>query len=288
MPTSTSGWSAACFWRDDVAPIAQSPALIAILGALVEERAGLHYHTVDHWSFIAKVSVRASAAGYDSLLDYYYYLRYDDGAGVELQQLVDALVVNETFFFREPAPLAFVVDCLAAAVAAGRRPRVWSAACATGEEPLTLAMMLYARSLLGRVDLIASDISARALERARSGRFSRRSLRGPMPPAGEPWLKVEAEAVTVSPGLLAAVDWRHLNLCEDSEVAQVGTCDVVLCRNVLIYFSDATVGRVVDRLVQRLIPGGDLIVGVSESLLRFTTSLTCEETAGIFHYRKPT
>ena len=270
-----------------MAPIAQSPALIAILGALVEERAGLHYDTVDHWSFIAKVSERASTAGYDSLLDYYYYLRYDADAGAELQHLVDALVVNETFFFREAASLAFVVERLAAAVEAGRRPRVWSAACATGEEPLTLAMMLYARGLLGKVDIIASDISARALERARSGRFSQRALRGRIPPAGEPWLKVEPDAVIVAPGLLAAIDWRQLNLCDDAAVAQIGACDVVLCRNVLIYFSEDTVGRVVERLVQRLIPGGDLIVGVSESLLRYTTSLVCEETRGIFHYRKP-
>jgi chemotaxis protein methyltransferase CheR len=264
-----------------------APAVIAILSTLVEERTGLHHGVADHASFVDKVAERARTAGYDSLLDYYYFLRYDPDAETELRHLVDALVVNETYFFREPAPLAFVVDRLVERVAAGHRPRVWSAACATGEEPLTLAMMLYARGVLGRVELIASDISYRALARARTGVYPRRSLRGPLPPAGQPWLRVEGDSVQVAPGLLAAVHWRRLNLLDDDAVTAIGPCDVILCRNVLIYFSDETVTRVVGRLVDRLIPGGTLLVGVSESLLRFTSSLSCEETAGIFHYRKP-
>src|SRR5262245_33901390 len=115
-----------------------SPQVFAILSALVEQRAGLHHGQAEASIFMEKVAGRASDAGFDSLLDYYYHLRYDDPAGRELDTLVEHLVVGETYFFRELDPLRLVVDeFLAPAVAGGLRPRVLSAPCSTGEEPLT-------------------------------------------------------------------------------------------------------------------------------------------------------
>lgn len=267
--------------------IAETPALTAILCALVEERTGLHYVDADRGTLMSKLVERATQAGYESLLDYYYFLRYDPGAEAELRELIDALVINETYFFRELRPIEVVLDrVIGPAIAAGRRPRVWSAACATGEEPLSLAMLLGAR--LPKVELVASDISVRALERARSGRYGRRSRRVATPSAALPWLQVQPdETVTIDRALIDAIDWRRLNLCDDADVASVGVCDVIVCRNVLIYFSEATVVRVVERLIRALAPGGVLLVGVSESLLRFDTKLSCEEEAGVFFYRKP-
>src|SRR5687768_10123504 len=120
-----------------------SPQLFAILSGLVEERVGLHYGPSERDLFLDKVQVRALEVGFDSLLDYYYYLRYDDPNGTELDQLAEALVVHETYFFRELEPLAVAVDdVIGPRVAAGQRARIWSAACATGEEPLTAAMLL--------------------------------------------------------------------------------------------------------------------------------------------------
>src|SRR3954447_8337457 len=119
--------------------LAASRSVFAILSALVEERAGLHYGSGDQEIFLEKVAVRAAETGFDSLLDYYYYLRYDPGGEAEIEKLIDALVVNETYFFRELQPLRVLVErFVAPAVRAGHRPRIWSAPCATGEEPLTL------------------------------------------------------------------------------------------------------------------------------------------------------
>src|SRR4051794_35312987 len=134
-----------------------SAPIFAILSALVEEHAGLHYALADREIFLERVSPRAIEAGFDSLLDYYYYLRYDPSGPAELDKLVDALVVNETFFFREIDPLRLVVsEFVRPRVAEGRRPRIWSAACSSGEEPLTLAMLLAEADLLSKVDIVAS------------------------------------------------------------------------------------------------------------------------------------
>ena len=268
-----------------------SPAVLAVLAALVEERAGLHYAPADRDLLGEKAGARAAEAGFESLLDYYYFLRYDATAQAEAEMdaLIDALVVGETYFFRELAPLETLVDAFVAPlVEAGARPRVWSAACATGEEPLTVAMLLDDRGLRGRVDLVASDLSRRALERARSGRHGARALRDlALPPHAARYLHRAADGtVTISRHLLDAVAWRRVNLLDAGQVAAIGPVDFVLCRNVLIYFSDAVAARVVEGLAGQLRPGGALLVGVSESLLRLGTSLECEEHGSVFVYRK--
>jgi chemotaxis protein methyltransferase CheR len=264
-----------------------SPQVFSILSALVAERTGLHFDAQHAQLFAEKITGRAVEAGFQSLLDYYYFLRYDAGGPPELDTLVEALVVGETYLFRELAPLKTLVsDLVVPAVEGGRRPRIWCAACATGEEPHTVAMLLAARGILDEVDLVASDISAAALARARSGRFGRRAIRQVVPAFAEPWLQIEEREVAVRPVLTDAIDWRRINLIDDAAVAALGTFDVVLCRNVLIYFSDDTARRVVERLAARLRLGGALFVGISESLLRFGTSLSCEEQDGVFMYKK--
>ena len=146
-----------------------SPQVFSILSALVNERAGLHFDLHHAPVFGEKVAARAAEAGFDSLLDYYYFLRYDAASASEMEALVDALVVNETYLFREFAPLETMITALVLpALGEGRRPRIWSAACSTGEEPNTVAMLLEAHGILDRVDLVASDVSGQALARARA------------------------------------------------------------------------------------------------------------------------
>jgi chemotaxis protein methyltransferase CheR len=262
--------------------------VFAIMSALVEEKTGLHYGVSDRALLADKLAARAEEAGFESLLDYYYFLRYDPNAEAELVALIDALVVGETYFFREYVPLRVLVDdFLEPWCRDGRRPRVWSAACATGEEPLTLAMMLADRGLLDAVDIVATDISQRALNRARAGRFGQRSVRAvPEPHLVARYLVPAGKGYTADPVLLARISWFRANLVDAASVAALGAFDAVLCRNVLIYFSDQTVRAVVERLAGVLVPGGVLLVGVAESLLRFGTAFVGEERGGAFVYRK--
>jgi chemotaxis protein methyltransferase CheR len=272
-----------------MASLATSPAVVAIFRALIEERTGLHYGSGEQELLMDKAADRALEAGFDSLLDYYYYLRYDPHADVELDKLIDALVVGETYFFREFDQLRTVVShFLEPAIRTGHRPRLWSAACASGEEPLSVAALLADRELLSAVDLVASDISLCALERAKAGSFGKRSLRSlPDRALARRFLGEEQNGLwRIAPELLRAIEWRRVNLTVAHEITCMGQFDVILCRNVLIYFSDETVARIVNSLTTRLRPGGALFVSVSESLMRFGTSLVCEERDGVFFYRR--
>ncbi|HEX2679371.1 MAG TPA: CheR family methyltransferase [Polyangiales bacterium] len=264
-----------------------TPQVFAILSGLIEERLGLSYALADQALLENKIAVRVLERGFDSALDYYYYLRYDDAEGAELDQLAELLVVNETFFFREYDQLQAALQHVATLVAAGKRPRIWCAACSTGEEPITIAFWLAERNLLDSVELIASDISSAALALARKGRYRPRSLRH-VPPDVDPsrFIEKHGDSLVVNPRLVDAIQWRKLNLMDGSAVSAMGELDVVLCRNLLIYFRDDVVRRVVGQLADRLTDDGVLLVGVSESLMRFGTRLVCEEHQGAFFYRK--
>jgi chemotaxis protein methyltransferase CheR len=262
-----------------------TPTLFSILSSLVEDHAGLHYSAQDADVLVDKVAVRALERGFESLLDYYYFLRYDAAGKQELDRLVEALVVHETYFFRELGPLrALVEHQLEPIIARGGRPRVWCAAASTGEEPLTLAMLLAQRGLLGRVELVASDISERALAHARRGQYGPRSLRS-LQPGYEAWLRASGDRAEVAADLIGTIRWLRLNL-NAAIPAELGRFDAILCRNALIYFSTDTAARVVEKLAAQLEPGGIVVVGLSESLLAFGTLFRCEERGGAFFYEK--
>jgi chemotaxis protein methyltransferase CheR len=261
-----------------------SPQVFSILATLIEERLGLFFNA-DYRDLLAeKLGPRALERGFDSLLDYYYFLRYDAEATTELLALADVLTVNETYFFREQQQLRVLVSQLAPRALAGAKLRVWCAACSTGEEPITLAALLDEQGILAQVELVASDLSARALQAAKKGHYPQRSLRAieKLPS----WLRQDGQAHVTDERLRSAIDWRRINLLEDEAIAALGTFDAIICRNVLIYFRDETVQTVVKRLHQSLFQGGLLLVGASESLMRLGTAFSCEERGGAFFYRK--
>jgi len=267
--------------------LTMSPQLLVLFASLVEETSGISYGINDNELFAGKVADHALELGYSSLLDYYYRLRYDDREGFETRRLIEALLVHETYFFRELAPLVQLVDHLSTVCKQRGRARVWSAGCASGEEPFTLAMLLDDRGLLDRVEIVGTDISSSVLARAEGGRHSRRALRDGYPEhLAARYLEVSPQGVIVAPRIRAAVRFERLNLIDHVAVSKLGTFDAILCRNVLIYFKETRVLAIVDRLASALEPGGLLAVGVSESLMRFGTSLVCEERGGSFFYRR--
>jgi len=276
-----------------------SPQLFAILSALVEERLGLHYSREDSEIFGDKVLDRAREAGFESALDYYYFLRYDPAAAPELDALADALVVGETYFFREVDSLRAAVEhAVKPAVAQSGRARIWVCASATGEEPVSLSLLLQDAGIREECEIVATDLSLRALAKAREGVYGSRSTRAlpptPTPAALSPSLLALAEArivrhgsrVEVSRSVVDAIDYRRMNLLDEAAILQLGQFDLIVCRNVLIYFADTTVKRVVTTLARAMRDDARLLVGASESLLRFGTVLRCEERSGAFLYAK--
>ena len=189
-----------------------------------------------------------------------------------LDALAAEITVGESYFFRDPAQLAHVVEELVARAAScrGRQLRVWSAGCATGEEPYSLAIALQRLGLLPCVHILGTDLSRTALARARRGRYSRWSLRGVADEVVSRYFRCTPEGYDLLPEIREAVEFHHLNLAEHTYPSLANGAwgmDVILCRNVLIYFDAETTTLVVRRLLRSLGEDGRLVLGASDPVI---------------------
>ena len=276
----------------DAGSLGLSDSALGLLRDLVHERTGVFYDDNRRDVLADRLAGLVTEGGFQSFLDYYYFLKYDPAAPDEWGRVMDALSVPETYFWREVDQLKAVASVIVPELS--RRPpagpiRIWSAPCASGEEPLTLAMLLDAGSWFDRteIELYASDGSPAAIEKARRGRYRERSFRVLPPHVRERYFTRRGDEWEVDPMLHERVrSWSVVNLGNRSEVEPRAACDVLLCRNLFIYFSPAAVREAVGWFADRMATPGYLCVGASESLLRVTRRFELEEIAGAFVYVK--
>lgn len=244
---------------------------------LIHRETGIYISGIKRTLLVGRLHKRLRLLGIHSFLDYYnHVVRGDDE---ERLRMFDCVSTNETHFFREPRQFVFIEDQVlpewTAAAAAGRRPRrirAWSAACSTGEEPFSLAMLLLSHFPSGSgwdIQILGSDLSNAALDRARRAvwpvakaaeipprHLKRFMLRGTRSQEGK---------MMAGPELRAAVRFERINL-NDPSYDPGGPFDLILCRNVLIYFKKDAQRHVVDRLIGHLDPAGYLFLGHAESM----------------------
>jgi chemotaxis protein methyltransferase CheR len=266
-----------------------------LLRDLIHERTGLFFDNGKGDILTDKLTPLVIERGFASLLDYYYLLKYDEAGQDEWLSVMNALSVPETYFWREMDQVRALVDTVVPRwfAAPGAGPlKVWSAACATGEEPLTIAMALDEAGWLGRVpiEIRASDASTSAVEKARRGVYRERSFRNLPPGLRARYFTQEGETKTwrVDAKLHASVEWGVVNLMDEAEVAPRAAANVIFCRNVFIYFSNQSIGRTVRTFAAHIRPPGHLFVAASESLLRISEDFELQEIGDAFVYvRRP-
>ena len=260
-----------------------------LLRDLIVRRTGVWYGDAKRDQLEERVGELVAARGLPSLLDYYYLLRYDPDADAVWRELMDRLAVPETYFWRQAEQfeaLAQVVVPRHLAAHPGRPLRVWSAACCSGEEPLSIAMALEEGGWFDRlpIEIVASDASPALVARARAGLYGERSLRALSPARRARWFAREAGGWRVDAGLHGRVRWTTANLLDEAEAGPLAEADVVFLRNVLIYFSDEAIQRVAGLLSARMPLDGTLFLGASESLMRMATDFTMDEVGSAFAY----
>ncbi|HET9012357.1 MAG TPA: CheR family methyltransferase [Gemmatimonadaceae bacterium] len=238
---------------------------------LVYERSGITLHQGKRALIVARLHRLLKAGGFTSFSQYVRHVE-TDLSGHQLSVLLDAITTNHTSFFREDEHFRFLADrVVPPLVAEGRPVRLWCAACSTGQEPVSIAMTLMQalpESHHGRVRLLASDISTRALKTAGAGVYPMKVAAG-VPPSllktyFERGLGADEGKVRVRAQLRRAIEYRRVNLIEIENLNE--TFDVVFCRNVMIYFDKAVQQRVVSMIERHLAPGGYLFIAHSESL----------------------
>jgi chemotaxis protein methyltransferase CheR len=258
---------------------------------LINERTGMFFDNGKSDLLIEKLSPLVIERGFTSYLDYYYLLKYDATARIEWQNVMNALSVQETYFWREMDQVRALVQTLLPqwqARNSGATLRIWSAACATGEEPLTIAIALNEAGWFERVpiEILATDASSKAIARAEAGIYRERAFRNLPRQLRDRYFDADGSTWRVKRELHSRVKWGMANLIDEGEVAPLANADFIFCRNVFIYFSESAIGRVVRSFARAIRPPGYLFVGAAESLLRITTDFTLTEIDDAFVYLK--
>jgi len=263
------------------------------LAALLLERAGLKITPDGYHSLRLALSARMPALGLSDADDYVQRLRGLAGEH-ELRALLPYVTVGKTDFFRDPRQMQalesrLIPDTLALARKEGRKAAIWSAGCATGEEPYTLAMMLMEASASPlEVDLLATDVNPAAIENAKVGRYPLRRLGGVSPQRLSRYFIPVDGQFEVIPRLREYIHFDGHNLAAPLlPKSHSANLDFILCRNVIIYFDFPTIREVMDRFLSALRPGGTLLLGYSESLFQVYDKFEMVEVEGAFLYQRP-
>lgn len=262
-----------------------------LLRDLVRQNFGIFYDDSKAGLLKNRLLPRVTGLGLATFDEYYHYLRFNPGRNDELRKMVSHLTNNETYFFREMKQLEVFTNQLLPQARDKRKTtfRVLSAGCSTGEEPYTLSIL--AQEKLGllpgiRLEIVGIDVDEKVLEKARAAQYFKNSFRATDALMIHRYFQSAGEGKIVRESVRKPVHFAWANLVDQKSLRALGKFDVILCRNVLIYFQDDTIRHAIENLAQLLEDDGALLLGHSESLVRITDSFEGERHPGAVIYRK--
>jgi len=276
-----------------------SDSTFVILRDLIHERTGIYYDQSKQDLLADKLSPRLLEQGLHSFLDYYYLLKYATSADREWQELVNVITVPETFFWREFDQVEALTKYLiqdyleqqkmsVLSSRYGYPLKIWSAACSTGEEPLTIAMALEEAGWFDRlpIEIYGTDISSRAIAKAKKGIYREHSFRALSPALKEKYFTQESTGWRINPDVHHRVRWKNSNLLNPDDFILFTNIPFIFCRNVFIYFSPESIGNTVKMFFDKMPSNGYLCLGSAESIIKLNTRFKIREINKSFIYVK--
>ena len=257
-------------------------------------KTGIQFDDSKRYFVDKRLIERIEATGADDFRSWFIALRFES-KGEELQELVNAMTVNETYFFRENYQFDCMVNDMLNEVAkrkrAGSRIRIWSIPSSTGEEPYSIAIYLLERWPLINsydVEILSSDIDTTVLQAAQRGVYSARSV-GQLPKSylEKYFDKRNDNEYAISRDLVSAVEFSRVNLSEPTDTRRFRDIDLIFCRNLLIYFDDLSRRVAAEAMYDALNPGGFICLGHSESMSRITSLFSVRRFPDAMVYQKP-
>ena len=236
-----------------------------------------------------------SQLGYRSFRDGFLKLKTSHG-GPEMQRMINALTINETYFYREQHHLELLVKSVLPEITAASRfsrsVRIWSVPCSTGEEPYSIGIYLlenWPGAEEYDIELVGSDIDTNALKAAGEAQYTARAVsRLPQSVVSRYFrTNVPGQQYALCRDVADAVSFSHINLLEQKDAAKIRNIDVVFCRNLLIYFDDASRRIAIEHIYESLKPGGYVFLGHAESMSRMSSLFEAKRHDNQILYRKP-
>jgi chemotaxis protein methyltransferase CheR len=256
-------------------------------------RTGMSFDDAKRYYIDRRLAERIAATKSGSFQSYFVMLRSD--VEHEIEHLVNAFTVNETYFYREDHQLRCMTSNLLGEITRRKRVgdtiRIWSIPCSTGEEPYSIAMWLmenWSEVDNYNIEIVASDIDTRALKAAAEGVYGARALmRLSRDVVDRYFERIEGDQVRIDPGLRNSVQFTRVNLVDGQDMARYRDFDIVFCRNVLIYFDDASRRIAAENLYDCLRRGGYICLGHSETMSRISPLFSVCRFPEAIVYQRP-
>jgi len=277
-----------------------------LLRDLFAARTGLHFGPESRFALERRLRERLTVLNLSSFAEYHHYLRFGTRSAEEWDEAIDLVTTNETYFFREERQLrAFkdeVLPILQIQARLRRRLAIWSAGCSTGEEVYTIAILVNLSRLFPRSDplhgdrhrdgawdirIYGSDISRRCVATARRAVYAESSFRSTPLDVRRAFFLQHDGNWQVSEAVRQVCHFGQMSLLDEDRSRVLGKADAIFCRNLLIYFEPRARRRAIEVLYDRLVPGGVLLLGHSESLLNVSTAFELLHLKDDLVYRKP-
>jgi len=262
---------------------------------IIYSRSGINFQLNKKYILESRLGRRLAELDIDSYDEYITFLTIGPYRDDEFQEMFNRITINETSFFRNNPQLdVFERVALPRVIesnSASKRIRLWSAACSSGEEPYTLAMMVH--RTLGirfpdwRIEILGTDISQKVLDAAAAGVYSNYAMKSTPPNVVSKYFTVEGQSYTLDPTIREMVTFEKHNLKDRLGAKRHGVFDVIFCRNVMIYFDEDMKRDVVRTFEDMLDPNGWLFIGHSESLRGVSSAFESQPYPEGFCYRKP-
>jgi len=237
---------------------------------------------------------RMAKTGMDSFREYFMLVRFQ-ASGEELQCLVNAMTVNETYFFREDYQFEALVSGILPSLTRRKRPgtpiRIWSVPCSSGEEPYSIALVIlekWDQADAWDIEILASDIDSRILAEAQAGVFGSRSLSRVSPGMlTKYFIRHGEDSHRIREELRRSIDFSLVNVTDRMQTGRFRDIDIIFCRNMLIYFDDVARRETVEMFYEVLAPGGFVCLGHSESMSRMSSIFVPRRFGETIVYQKP-
>jgi chemotaxis protein methyltransferase CheR len=269
-----------------------SPDQLQRVCDFVYRRSGMSYGEAKRYYIERRVTDHMARAGLTSIPAYLNLLQ---ASRQEAEHLINSFTVNETYFYREEHQLRCLSTSLlpeiTAPMGAGDRVRIWSVPCSSGEEPYSLAIWLLENWRLVdayNIEIVGSDIDTNALEAAACGIYGERALARLPAPVRESYFEPEHQGRRrIIQDLRDSVHFTQVNLMDSAGMLSQGLFDVIFCRNVLIYFDDASRLAAAHNLLAAMKPGAFICLGHTESMARISTDFAVRRFPDAIVYQRP-
>ncbi len=264
------------------------------IGEFIYRKSGIYLEEEKHFDKLAKyIDSRAKVLGIESFRKYFFKLRFEDKEGEEFQELMNAITVNETYFFREKDQFEVLVNNILPELhknlPASRPIRILSSPCSTGEEPYSMILHIVeeARVVEQRdIEVVGIDIDSSVIEKAKIAKYSERAIHAIPKKILNKWFVKKNLGYQLGEELQGTVDFQVANIFDKTQMRRLGKFDVIFSRNMLIYFDDASRKEVAMTFYDMLNPGGYVLLGHAEYMSRIVSVFKARKIDKTLIYQK--